>query len=221
MFERDYIMRQLQILSQALVRAFVMRSQGQLDDAIKELDKAFAAYTELESDRFHTLTIDQMIALCSQNGNFSVEHGCVLGNVLEEQGDLLLERGQERLADGNYIRALGLYLEALSEPEAPIPVDLHERIAYLIKQTRHVSYPSPIAKRLLAYLTVRTHYADAEDLLFHWLDDYPDDATDAGWEFFARLLSRSDRELRQGGLSKREVREAMQAFKDALTSSAS
>lgn len=216
MFERDYIMRQLQILSQALVRAFIMRAQGQLDKAIKELDKAVEAYTDLESDQFHALAIDQMIALCTLNGRFSVEHGCVLGNVLEEQGDMLLERKKERLADGNYVRALGLYLEALSEPEAAIPVDLHERIAYLIKQTKHVTYPSPIAKRMVAYLTVRNQYADAEDLLFHWLAAYPHDAKDPGWEFFGRLLALSDAQLRQGGLSKREVREGIQAFKDEL-----
>lgn len=219
MFERDYIMRQIQILAQALARTLVLRSQQNIEDAIRELDQAFATYANLSPERFHTLTIDQVIALCSNNGNITDEEACLLANLLQEQGDMLLQQEQERLAVGNYMRALALYLEVLSDPEATIPVDLHDRIAYLVEQTHHAVHPNPVAKRLVAYLTVRQRYADAEDVLFHWAANDPTAATDPGWEFFGRLLAKSDRELRKGGLSKREVREGMQAFREELAAS--
>lgn len=138
----------------------------------------------------------------------------VLVWLLREDGEMYLAEEEEEMAYGRYLTALHLLL-ALSaaswETEDDIPTvdDLLERLSGFV-------LPSATYRQLISHFERQGAYADAEDILFTWLENQETAVLaggsiqgpapiETGIAFYQRLLQKEDEELANGNLPREEV----------------
>lgn len=119
MISRDFLLRQIEQLTQVLAVVLVHKRAGRHDEAQITLDEALTAATDLEPEALRRLDHPAVLALCSTGGPFSPDKAVALADLLYE----------DRSAAGRQ-RALWLYDAAL-ETGGAVPLDIHERIASL------------------------------------------------------------------------------------------
>lgn len=114
-----------------MARVLFHKSTQQYESALQEIDQAFEGLQELNVLLHATRSRDDVLALCRTDGGFVSEKALVVAELLVERA-LLVEGFDEREANFQY--ALWLYETAVSEGGAALPMDIHERVAWLIEQ---------------------------------------------------------------------------------------
>lgn len=126
MLERDHIMRQINVLSQALARALSLRSARRESEALKELDRAIEDLSDsLEAER--PTQVDRL-ALCVGPDGVLRPFAFDLAALLTLRGDIHHESGQVRRAREEYTDALAIYQAAVEKPPSELPWDLRARM---------------------------------------------------------------------------------------------
>jgi hypothetical protein len=119
MFTRDYILRQVQQLIQALSLVLVHKRAGSAEQAADMLGEALGAITGLSLDRIRGLDRSALLELCTRDGRFQPDFAVAVADLLRED---------DRAA--SHARARFLYETALQSGGA-MPLDIQERIAEL------------------------------------------------------------------------------------------
>lgn len=132
MITRDFLLRQLHQLTQALVQVLAKKQQGQHEEARQ---MAEAAVAELAgTDRLYTLSRADLLALCTSDGHLNADMAVALADLIRESappgaGDQLDGQADDE-ARLLRERALWLYEAALQSGET-VPLDIHDRMAGL------------------------------------------------------------------------------------------
>ncbi|MGA7307250.1 MAG: hypothetical protein WBW88_20480 [Rhodothermales bacterium] len=138
MFERDHIMRQVNLLGQAIARALSLRSESRDGEALRELDHALDELSEsMEPERSHTVDI---LGLCVVGDGSVQPFAFDVAAVLVLRGDIYLESGQLVLAQKDYRAALDIYRSALGKPQAELPWDIHDRLDGLSERLQDAGF---------------------------------------------------------------------------------
>ena len=119
MITRDYVMRQIHQLVQALAQVLLHRrgQSGEMAQAI--LEAAVTDFTGLSLEHIRSLDRSGLLALCSPDGITNGELAVPLADLLREDAD-----------ERTLVRARWLY-EAALDAGSVVPVDIHDRIAAL------------------------------------------------------------------------------------------
>jgi hypothetical protein len=209
MIRQDFFMRMVQELMQTLQRVIFLKGRQQYELALTEIDRSLARFWDLRPEQIEALTLEDWIGLCiAEEGSVS-EKLIALGDLFLAQGKLRELRGQSEASQRSYAMALGLFLETLQG--SLVSMDLIEKTGRLIELTREGQRPPGVLKRLLGYFEARGMYAQAEDVLFLWLES-DSEAKRAGVEFYDRLLAKSDEELERGDLPREEVEQGREEW---------
>jgi tetratricopeptide (TPR) repeat protein len=203
MIRSDYFMRMVQDLMQTLQRVAFLKDRQQYEQALDEIDRTLARFWDLSPDQVGILSLDDWITLCIAEGGSVSEKLIALGDLFLAQGELRSLRGQNETGQRSYLMALGLYIETLRG--SLVSMDLIEKANRLIDLTRETNRPPEVLRRLLFYYEARGMFAQAEDVLFQWIENGDAQAKQAGTEFYERLLGKSDEELERGDLPRAEV----------------
>ena len=116
MITRDYLMRQIHQLIQALQLA-LFHKRSQADHLVQAvLDRALMDVTGFTLERIRGLERHALIAMCTTNGQFQADLAIAIADLLREDP-----------APGARARARWLY-EAALQTSATVPVDIHDRI---------------------------------------------------------------------------------------------
>lgn len=216
MIRRDYFMRLVQQLADALARVVFLKKTGRNEQALKEIEQTWQGVFGLSGEVALKLSVNELIALCDGAADPLAEKCVLLADLLKEQGDLYAL--QDRIPDGRecHARALGLYLEAFTNRNCIVSADALARVEQLIDQTRGFRLPGEVFKQLMKYFELRARYASAENGLFDWLDSGEHGAAEEGVRFYERLMRKDDEQLAAGGLPRNEVEEGQKEFLDRL-----
>lgn len=207
-YQRDYILRQVELAAQALARLLGLARDGHRDQAIGMFDQAYQPLVGVSGRVVATLSEEQLLTLLTSGSSPDPRRVTVAMELLVAEADLLAEAGQAAEAATRYRRALGLaaYLASHtgSLPDPALAGRLAARAEDLDLAPRQRLYLCRLQEGL-------GRYADAEDSLFAVIDDDPDDVAtiDQGIAFYQRLLAREDDDLEAGGLPRDEVRAAL------------
>jgi hypothetical protein len=217
MIRRDYVLRQVQELAQAVARVIFLRTRRDYEAALGEVSRALQQWQQSEENQSpsrtgetsNPLTPDDWIELCRRNevvtGNLLV----TVGNLIREQALVLSDLGRTAEASNAFLTALTLQLEAVLSGAAAVTRELVDGIDELIELTAEVSAPAGTLSRLASYLEQRRRLAQAEDALFEWMETGAPEAVAACRAFYGRLLNCSDEELAEGELPRTEVLEGL------------
>jgi hypothetical protein len=84
--ERDYLMRQLMMLFEAIQRIFRLRKRGDKEEALDEI-RNFYDCLKIETD-ITKLGIEELIRFLESEKHLTIEHLEMVAFVLKEQGEL-------------------------------------------------------------------------------------------------------------------------------------
>jgi hypothetical protein len=119
MFSRDFIIRQIQQLTQVLAVVLFHKKAGRLDEAQAEIDHALRDALDLDTAALRHLDRPDLLAVCSAGDTLLTDLAVALADLLHEDATAA---GRER--------ALWLY-DAVLDAGGAVPLDIHDRLAAL------------------------------------------------------------------------------------------
>ncbi len=207
----DLMLRTVEQIARSLARlagrvhepAATAEVRGQLEDAYRD-------HLGVAGDTIRRLSTGQLLDVLSAAGTLDGDRAFVVAALLELDAEI--PDADEARGAALRMRALELYAEAGVVRVGQ--VDLPERVQRLRSALRDYQLPSAAFARLIRYLEADGRLAEAEDLLFEWLEDAGATrfVVTEGRAFYERLLARDDAELEAGQLPRGEVREGIAAF---------
>jgi tetratricopeptide (TPR) repeat protein len=207
-YQRDYLMRQIEIAGQMLARIVRLAKGGRRDEALGLFDQAYRPLLGVGARVVSTLGEEQLLGLLTSGSMPDLRRVATVLELLKVEADLHAEAGRRAAAALRYRRALALagFLAARSEalPDAALAADLVDRVAAL-------DLSAAQRTQLARVLEALGRYADAEDALFDAIDTDPDDhgPVDAAIAFCQRLLALDPAALAAGGLPLDEVKASL------------
>jgi hypothetical protein len=195
---------------------------GRVDDDMaatqvqEGLERIYREHLGVGGDTIRRLSSDQLVEVLSSTGDLEGDRAFVLAALLEVDAATPGTDVAERA--GLRVRALDLYAEAGAVRVGQ--VDLPERVRRLRAALLEYQLPNATYARLLRYVAADDRLAEAEDLLFEWLEESGPcaEVIETGRAFYGRLLAASDAALERGDLPRDEVLEGQALFERSVTS---
>src|SRR6266540_1315786 len=108
LYQRDYLMRQIELAAQALARILVAAKGCKRDQALALFDEAYKPLVGVSGRVVATLDEEQLLTLLTSGSAPDPRRVTVAVELLVTEADLRAEAGEEKQAAANYRRALGL-----------------------------------------------------------------------------------------------------------------
>jgi tetratricopeptide (TPR) repeat protein len=210
LYQRDYLMRMIEQFSMTLGQVLFKRRNQQFAEAMELLTQAMKQLLGLNSKLVLALSVKDLMALLTTQGQFDAGKGLLLSDMLKAEGDLLVDAAEEDEGIACYMKSLELLLEMRWMQEASeLEQEMEERIQDLLTIIKPGLMPLRILKPLVHYYESTGRLAKAEDTLFFILDADEDQTQwiDSGLHMVERWQKMSTDELALGELNVEEVQE--------------
>ncbi|WP_445664876.1 hypothetical protein [Fodinibius sp. AD559] len=125
--EQDFLMRQIQILTQLLQQIIFKKNQNKYEEAIEEIQNALTKLTKDHPKTFHQLDFEETLELFTDDNTYQSELALAVADLLIEQGKLLHKESFER-SQKSMGQALILYKRSLQDSNASVPLDINHKI---------------------------------------------------------------------------------------------
>lgn len=135
-FEQDFVMRQIQYLTQLLQQIIFKKKQNKDKEAQELLQNAFNRLTKEHPKQFHELSLKETLQLFSKENQFESELAVAVADLLVQEGGLLREKSFRR-SQKSYLQALLLYKKSLLDSSTAVPVDIQQKIQPLERNLKH------------------------------------------------------------------------------------
>jgi hypothetical protein len=208
MIERDYIMRMIQMLVQALLRILLFKKRKDYPEALNEIQKASKTLIGVELDVIRRLTDVQIIELLTLVKDFGSPKCYLAGMLLKEEAEILELQGKTAESIDARVKSLSLLTEAAIEKGTPLDSDYASAVDVLAGKLNEVDLPVHIRKKLFGYYELVREFGKAEDALFEILKKEPS-FVEEGILFYERLEKKSDKELTEGNFTRKEIEEGL------------
>lgn len=206
-------MTMIEELAQFLGRLLFLRETNRLTEAVVEIDDFCTRFLGHTGAELRAMSYDEMMAICSENGELEVNRAVALGAMMKELGDVAALEEKREDACNCHTRSLLLLLTAYGDGTIALPLEVPERIDLVIERVGGCDLPTALLAPLFRYFEQRGFYADAENLLFEMIEAGLADAVRDGIAFYERLLTKEDTDLANGDLPREEVEEGLEALR--------
>ncbi|GMQ82122.1 MAG: hypothetical protein BMS9Abin05_1565 [Rhodothermia bacterium] len=130
MITRDYILRQVQQMVEALAQVSLKRQAQEYHIAQDILAQTIQEITGTDSERVRNMSIGELLRVCRLDTEFSSDKAVGLADLLREDGFVQDALGNQEVAKESWKRSIWLY-EAVSESGGIVPIDLDYRLTQL------------------------------------------------------------------------------------------
>lgn len=130
MFQRDYILRQIQEVIQVIARIIGLRQEGSYEEARSHIENALSENWKLHRAELIELPEDRLKELCIVEGAFHTQFAIALADLLTEDGLIYEEQGKFFHAQESFKQA-HVINELVLSMSNEIPYDMYDRIANL------------------------------------------------------------------------------------------
>lgn len=224
MFRKDYLLRMMEEMTEAIGKAFTLRQQRKHTEALTELDELLRRQFGMNSSLLNSLPVDDVIEMFRFRGVIEVDNLQQAARLIEEEAYIFGEKAkvegiddQERrdAEDEQWIRfmkVLHFYLYALNHGADKKLLDAPERVEAILEQTKEYELPPKTEKQLALYREQQGKFDLAENSWYRILrsqDQLPVDYRGDVIAFYERLIQLEDEQLVNGGLPRDEVEEGL------------
>ncbi|TYP95310.1 hypothetical protein LX73_0608 [Fodinibius salinus] len=127
-FEQDFLMRQVQYLTQLLQQIIFKKNNNKQSEAIREIENAFQRLTKEQPQKLNELSLEETIALFRHQGDFKSDLALAVADLLIEEAQMLSDKNYSR-SQKAYQQALLLFKKTQNTASSAIPVNMEEKIS--------------------------------------------------------------------------------------------
>lgn len=224
MFKRDYFMRQIEQMTVVLHRILFNKEHIPLEDAQQQLDEVSRHLLGLNIRSLQALSSKDILDLLSYHDSLDTAKALVLSDMFAGQGDLLQRHDQPDEAYHAYLKSVDLLLHLSLSPEVEPMDEVNDEITSRLNQSlerlQGWIIPEEIKRLLFAHYEKQGNYAKVEDVLFHYMEDHPDQSVvlEQGVIFYEKLMAMEEELLQAGNFSKEEAFDGLRIVKQKLQS---
>jgi hypothetical protein len=177
-------------------------------EALNEIQKASKQILGIELEIFRKLSDFQMIDFLSLDVSLGIPKCYAAGILLKEEAEILDLQGKAAESIDARLKSLSLLTEAAIEKGNPLDSDHASAVDVVAGKLNEVDLPVHIHKKLFRFYELVREFGKAEDVLFGILEKEPS-FVEEGILFYERLKKKSDKELTEGNLSRKEIEESL------------
>lgn len=205
MFQRDYILRMIEQITQIIAtQIFRLKKEDKQQEILTVIDELYARLSLPQSKLIDLLSLEQLISMLSVNDEPDPLKISVVADLLQEEGEAYLQLQDESRGYSKLVKSLSLrlYLHELNESS-----EVAEPIEDTLEQLKPYDLSPDVTLSVMRYFGRTQRFDRAEDVVFH--------ALDVGGEvgrlsaqavlFFSSLLAHDDKLLKEGRLPRSEV----------------
>jgi len=211
MINKDYILRMAEKFGRAMAVILHLREYNKHEEALIYIDDLLLQATGLTSRFINSVSDEMLIQAISPLGALNVDKCLWIAVLLKAEAEIYEEQGNSNESYYRSLKALHLYLLALSHEATMQDTTLYSDIQELLNKLEDYELPLSTKEKLFPYYEQIGKYDKAEDILFEVLDASPtnDALLERGRAFYTRLYTKSDADLLLGNLSREEVEEGL------------
>lgn len=214
MFHRDYFMRIIGQMTEALAALSGLRQRGKQEEGLKVIGELLKRQFRLTDDLLRTLSPNDIISLMTVSGVRDDAGLQAIAALLKEQGDLHEALNEPGASYSSRLKALHLSLRLALEDADPLVADPRALASGLLDKLGDYELPTEIKRLAAAFYEQEGRYGKAEDAWYELLDDGEASTQDIR-ALYSRLLRREDAELEAGGLPRAEIEEARAGLEES------
>lgn len=208
MFHRDYFMRIIGQMAEALGALSGLRQRGKQEEGLKVIGELLKRQFRLTDDLLRSLSPNDIISLMTVSGVRDEAGLQAIATLLKEQGDLQEELNEPDESYSSRLKALQLSLRMALEDAEPVVADPRALAGGLLDKLADYELPPETKRLAAAFHEQEGRFGKAEDVWYELLGDDEAGPQDIG-DLYSRLLGREDAELEAGGLPRAEIEDAM------------
>ncbi|MFD0588884.1 DUF6483 family protein [Paenibacillus sp. GCM10027627] len=208
MFQRDYFMRLVSQMTEALGQIMGLRKEMKQQEALFVIDELLDKHFRLSSKLIRNLSDKDLIKVMTTNGLVDTDQLAAIAVLMKQEAILHGELGRESEWHALSVRSLRLFIRLSLMDAEPNIVEPRSQIAELLEQLGAYELPVPAKKLLMEWHEAQGRYDLTENVMFELLEADEMDSSEA-MNTYNRLLAQSDEELAAGGLPRDEIREGM------------
>lgn len=217
MLRKDYLTRMIEEMTEAVGSMLGLRREQKNEEALEKLDGLLKRNFRMSEQMLRSLPPEELILLFRQRDGVDAESLQLVARMLQENGEIRENMGEEQEAAAVRIKALHVYLYAAVNGGSRELVDYPKRIAELSAMLERYRLPADAERLVMLYEEQEGRYIKAEDAMYRMLNASPESdkhVLEEGRMFYARLIGLDEDKLRAGGLTREEVEEGIEALQD-------
>lgn len=216
MIHHDYLLRLIEEFTRALSRIQEMMAGRRPDEAQRALDQQLQELAAADRAAVLRLSTTEILARILRKGTaHDVQtRTFFLVALLRESGDLAEVQGDATLAQESRIKALRLLLSVFDRSDPSESPRFAPSVDALLSHLSAECIPPDLHAQVMHHFERQGRYADAENALFHLLDQTPrsPEFVAFGTAFYQRLNGLSDASLERGHLPRPELAPGLAEF---------
>lgn len=215
MFQRDYFMRMISQMTEALGQVLGLRKQMKQEEALLVLDDLLDKHFRLSSKLIRSLSDEDLIKVMTTNGLIDTDHLQAIAVIMKQEGLLQGELGRESECYGMYVRSLRLFIRLSLMGAEPTIVEPREQIHELLGLLSAYELPDNAKRLLMEWHEAEGRYDQTENIMYELLES-GGMSTEEAEGTYQRLLTQSDETLEAGGLPREEIQQGMADLESAM-----
>ncbi len=214
MFQRDYILRQIEQMTQALIEVLHLRREKKFDAATVLISKTARGLLSFDLDIVDSLPTEDLIRFLQHDDVFDTGKSYIMARLMLEKADIARDKGLSRLGRNIREKALLLLIEPVLRDSRFGNTDDHLRISQILKELNETDLPVLLRARLMDYFEQLGAYSHAEDILLLAREQGEEFIVQKGRVFYMRLSGLDEERLHKGNFSRGEVDDGLKLFKN-------
>lgn len=212
MFQRDYFMRMIAEMTEAIGQLLKLRQERKQEEALLVIDELLDTKFRLSSKLIRSLSDEDLIKMMTTNGILETDHLQAIAILLKHEADLNAELGREDESFYAYVKSLHLFIRLSLADADPTLVEPRTQINELLERLQPFEMPLPTKRLLMEWLEEEGRFASVENLMHELIEDKVFPLKEAE-EVYRRIMLLTDERLEAGGLPREEIKQAMEELK--------
>ncbi|WP_274649434.1 DUF6483 family protein [Paenibacillus humicola] len=209
MFQRDYFMRLIGQMTEAVGQVMGLRRQQKQEEALQLIDEELNKRFRLNGVLIRSLSDEDLVRIMTTNGVVETANLHAISLLLKEEADIHAEMNRPELEFPVRLKAFQLFMRLAILDAPPMLRTPSEEAEEQRLKLADYELPEQTKRLMLEWHELEGRYDQAENVLFELLEDgaaEPEEAAD----FYSRLLLLPEESLAAGGLPKEEVQDGLE-----------
>ncbi|WP_138494754.1 DUF6483 family protein [Paenibacillus pinistramenti] len=209
MLRRDYLVRMIEDMTEAVVTVFGLKQQKKHTEALWKLDDLFKRHFRLNSQLLNSLSVKDIIDMFRLGDKVEADKLQSMARLMKEEGLVYLEMNDTDEGLKRLMKALHLFIYSTFHGADKELWGVDKEVGETLAAVKGYRLPADTEKLLLSYEEQEGRFDKAEDCLFRLRKDGEVGSEEAA-AFYRRLLQLDDEALERGGLPREEVLEGLE-----------